>query len=71
MWRQGAVNIDLCLTPDLVGEQTPKESEHPCAPSAHLPSLPSISPQLQRGRATEELKAWISLGSDSSSEFTN
>lgn len=40
VWRQGAVHTDLCLTPDLVGRQTPKESEHPMPPCT--PSEPPL-----------------------------
>lgn len=43
--KQGAFSTDLCLTPDLVGGQAPKESEHLHAPvhtfSAFPPSHPS------------------------------
>lgn len=43
--KQGAFSTDLCLTPDLVGGQAPKESEHLHDPvhtfSAFPPSHPS------------------------------
>lgn len=66
MWRQGAVSIDLCLTAGLVGGQTPKESEHPCAPVHTFPASPT-TPLDAEGQGSREVKSMEGLGSPPSS----
>lgn len=66
MWRQGAVSIDLCLTPGSVGGQTPKESEHPRAPVHAFPAFPT-SPLAAEGQESREVKSMEGLGSPPSS----
>lgn len=71
MQRQGAVNIDLCLTPHLVGGQTPKRSEHaphPHPPLRTIPASPHLTPA---GQGNREVKSMDVPGSSPSSVPSN
>lgn len=69
VWRQGAVNIDLWLTPDLVGGRLLRGENVHMLPACSFPASPPSHPRC-RGPG-ERVKSKGGLGSNPSSGLPN